>query len=112
MAHKDPEKAKAYQRQYQKQRREDQKRQKKSPPSNPVLLKAVRIKTIADVIEQVNEQINAVNGCEDTGTAEKARTVAGLLRIALAAIEQGDMARRLEELEQMVKELGLGGTAA
>lgn len=101
MPYKDPDAARAYQR--------DRKRIERAGGSTthvqPVPL-PFRLKTAADVIGLIEEQVGAVRAAGDATTLEKARAVGFLAGVALRAIEAGDMAARLEALEAVLKTRG------
>ncbi len=101
MPYKDPEAARAYQR--------DRKRIERAGGGTthvqPVPL-PFRLKTAADVIGLIEEQVGAVRAADDATTLEKARAVGFLAGVALRAIEAGDMAARLEALEAVLKTRG------
>jgi hypothetical protein len=101
MPYKDPEAARAYQR--------DRKRIERAGGGTthvqPVPL-PFRLKTAADVIGLIEEQVGAVRAADDATTLEKARAVGFLAGVALRAIEAGDMAARLEALEAVLKARG------
>jgi hypothetical protein len=63
-----------------------------------------RLKTAADVIDLLEEQVAAVRAEQEAGTLEKARVVGYLAGIALKAIEAGNLAARLEMLEAVLKQ--------
>jgi hypothetical protein len=62
-----------------------------------------RLKTTADVIELLREQIGLVRCASRFSAVEQARTVGYLLTVALKAIEAGTTAARIEELERILK---------
>jgi hypothetical protein len=64
---------------------------------------AFRLQTAQDVIDLLQEQVEAVRGEKKAGTLEKARTIGYLAGIALKAIEAGNMAARVEMLEAVLK---------
>ncbi len=101
MPYKDPDAARAYQR--------DRKRIERAGGGtthvHPVPL-PFRLKTAADVIGLIEEQVGAVRAADDASTLEKARAVGFLAGVALRAIEAGDMAARLEALEAVLKARG------
>jgi hypothetical protein len=63
-----------------------------------------RLKTAADVLELLQEQVEAVRAEPEAGTLEKARVVCYLAGIALKAIEAGNLAARIEMLEAVLKQ--------
>jgi hypothetical protein len=62
-----------------------------------------RLKTAADVLDLLQEQVEAVRAESEAGTLEKARVVGYLAGVALKAIEAGNLAARLEALEAILK---------
>ena len=70
----------------------------------PPLPLPFRLKTAADVLALLEEQVAAVRGDTEAGTLEKARVVGYLAGISLKAIEAGDLAARLEALETILKQ--------
>lgn len=99
MPYKDPEKGRSYQREYRRIRRAGE---CTTPGTTPMPL-PFRLKTAADVLALVAEQVAAVRSEPDAGTLEKARVVGYLAGIALKAIEAGDLAARVEALETVLK---------
>lgn len=99
MPYKDPEAARAYQR--------DRKRIERVGGSTthvqPVPL-PFRLKTAADVIALIEEQVGAVRAETLASTLEKARTIGFLAGVALRAIETGDLAARMEIIEAEMKQ--------
>jgi hypothetical protein len=63
-----------------------------------------RLQTAKDVLDLIEEQVEAVRGDQEAGTLEKARTVGYLAVIALKAIEAGNLAARIEMLEAVLKQ--------
>jgi hypothetical protein len=100
MPYADPLKARVYQREYRRLRRAGDTRT--TPGTTPVP-PAFRLQTAQDVIDLLQEQVAAVRAEKQAGTLEKARTIGYLAGIALKAIEAGNFAVRLEELEEAVK---------
>ncbi len=101
MPYSDPERARGYQREYRRLRRGGD--GSTTPGTTPVPL-PFRLQTAADVIDLLEEQIEAVRAEGEAGTLEKARTIGYLAGIALKAIEAGNLAGRLEALEAVLKE--------
>jgi hypothetical protein len=58
-----------------------------------------RLQTAQDVVDLLQEQVEAVRAEAVAGTVEKARAIGCLAGIARKAIETGDLAARLEKLE-------------
>ena len=99
MAYKDAEKQRDYQREYKRLKRAGE---CQTPSQTPVPL-PFRLKTAADVLALLEEQVSAVRDAPEAGTLEKARVVGYLAGIALRAIEAGDLAARLEAVEATLK---------
>ena len=74
-----------------------------TPSTTPIPV-PFRLKTAADVIGLLEEQIAAVRDEPEASTLEKARCIGYLAGISLRAIEAGDLAARLEALEAILKE--------
>jgi hypothetical protein len=58
-----------------------------------------RLQTPQDVIDLLEEQVEAVRAAAGAGTVEKARALGYLAAIARQAIETGNLAARLDALE-------------
>ena len=100
MPYKDAEQARDYQREYRRVARaggdvQGVVRQVPLP---------FRLKTAADVMALLEEQVQAVREDKEAATLEKARTVGFLAGVALRAIEAGEMAVRVEALEGVLKQ--------
>ena len=63
-----------------------------------------RLQTIADVIDLLQEQVEAIRRDSCAGVVEKARAIAYLASVACKAIETGNLAARLEMLEAVLKQ--------
>jgi hypothetical protein len=63
-----------------------------------------RLKTAADVLDLLQEQVEAVRADADAGTLEKARCIGYLAGVTLKAIEAGNLAARIEMLEAVLKQ--------
>jgi hypothetical protein len=63
-----------------------------------------RLQTAQDVIDLLQEQVEAIRAEAFTGTLEKARAIGYLAGIAHKAIESGNMAARIEMLETILKQ--------
>ena len=63
-----------------------------------------QLQTAQDVIDLLQEQVEAVRHEARAGTIEKARALGYLAGIARKAIETGDLAARLELLEAVLKQ--------
>jgi hypothetical protein len=66
----------------------------------PLVSGEVRVATARDVLGVIEGQVAAVLGDGELGTAERARVCATLAGVALRAIEQADLAARVEALER------------
>ena len=99
MPYRDPEQARAYQREYGRLRRAGS----TQTPGQTLVPIPFRLKTAADVLALLEEQVAAVRAEEAATTLEKARVVGYLAGIALKAIEAGDLAARLEAVEATLK---------
>lgn len=106
MPYRDPERGRNYQREYRRTRRAGD--GCTTPGTTPVPL-PFRLKTAADVLALLEEQVAAVRADAMAGTLEKARTVGYLAGVTLKAIEAGDVAARLEALEAVLKLRGGSG---
>src|SRR4051794_20504916 len=100
MPYKDPEKQREYQREYQQRKR----RGSRIPPGQVDLPPAFRLQTAHDLIGLLEEQIDAVRHDPAAGTLEKARCIGSLINVALRALEQRDLATRIEALEAVLKQ--------
>jgi hypothetical protein len=64
----------------------------------------VRLKTAADVLALLEQQVNAVRTDEAAGPLEKARLIGYLAGLGLKAIETGNLEARIEMLEAVLKQ--------
>ena len=87
-------------------RRQYQRERKRLSPGRPGLSPVsipipapFRLKTAMDAINVLEQQMGAVVADTEAGTLEKARVIGYLVGVSLKAIEQGDLAARLEKLE-------------
>jgi hypothetical protein len=71
--------------------------------TGPLVSGEVRIATAKDVLNVIESQIAEVLADDNLGTAERARTIATLCGVALRAIEQADLAARVEALERALE---------
>lgn len=99
MPYRDPEERRAYDREYQRVRRAGS----SQTPGQTVVPIPFRLKTAADVLALLEEQVGAVRGDSTLTTVERARTVGYLAGVALRAIEAGDLAARVEAVEAVLK---------
>ena len=99
MPYKDTDRQRDYQREYGRMRRAGE----AQTPSQTAIPLPFRLKTAADVLKLLEEQVAAVRGEPNAGTLEKARCIGYLAGVALKAIEAGDLAARLEAVESVLK---------
>jgi hypothetical protein len=100
MPFRDANHARDYQREYRRIRRAGD---GCTTPGTTQIPSAYRLKTAADVLALLEEQVSAVRADPNAGTLEKARTLGYLATVSLKAIEAGDLAARLEALEAAAK---------
>ena len=98
MPYKNPDDRRNYQRARRKTRPG---RDSVSPVAIPLPLD-FKLKTAKDAIERLEEQARAVAQDTEATTLEKARVIGYLVGVSLKAIEAGDIAQRLEELEAKI----------
>jgi hypothetical protein len=101
MPFSDPERARDYQREYRRLRRGGD--DCTTPGTTPVPL-SFRLQTAADVLDLLEEQVQAVRADQEAGALEKARVVGYLAGVTLKAIEAGNLAARIEMLEAVLKQ--------
>ena len=65
-----------------------------------------QLQTAQDVIDLLQEQVEAIRAEAGAGTVEKARAIGYMAGIALKAIETGVLAARLDKLEAGLKPQG------
>jgi hypothetical protein len=99
MPYKDEERQREYQREYGRMRRAGG----AQTPGQTAIPLPFRLKTAADVLTLLEEQVGAVRGDPKLTTVERARTVGYLAGVALRAIEAGDLAARVEAVEAVLK---------
>src|SRR5919107_4671917 len=99
MPYRDSDRQREYQREYGRMRRAGE----TQTPGQTLVPLPFRLKTAADVLKLLEEQVAAVRGEPNAGTLEKARCVGYLAGVALKAIEAGDLAARLEAVEAVLK---------
>jgi len=68
-----------------------------------------RLQTAQDVIDLLQEQVEALRADTSLGPLEKARALGYLAGIARKAIETGMLAARLETMEQVLKQRSKDG---
>ncbi len=101
MPYKNPEDARAYQRERKRLERAGERTTPRTTLITPI---PFRLKTAHDVLALLEEQIGAVRAADDATTLEKARACGFLGSIALRAIETGDLAARMEIIETEMKQ--------
>lgn len=99
MPYKDVDKQRDYQREYGRMRRAGE----PQTPSQTLVPLPFRLKTAADVLALLRDQVAAVRDDPDAGTLERARCIGYLAGVALKAIEAGDLAARVEAVEAVLK---------
>jgi hypothetical protein len=68
-----------------------------------------RVQTAQEVIDLLQEQVDALRAETGLGTVEKARALAYLAGVARKAIETGTLAARLEAMERVLKHRSKNG---
>ena len=99
MPYRDPETRRAYDRDYKRTARTGG----GPTPGQTRVPIPFRLKTAADVLSLLEEQVGAVRADESLSTVERARTIGYLAGVSLKAIEAGDLAARLEGVEATLK---------
>lgn len=97
MPYADPEKRKAYQREYSRQRRAGSPR--KSPSNLP---SALKVTSAQDVLDLLGETIGEVREAE-ADVLVKARVIGYLAGVTLKAVETAELEARLLALEETLK---------
>ena len=100
MPYRDSQRARDYQREYRRLRRAGDQSTTSCTAQVPV---EFRLKTAQDVLRVVEEQVLEVQTDKNVGKIEKARCIGYLAGVALRAIEAGNMASRIEALEDVFK---------
>jgi len=100
MPYADPARANDYQREYRRIRRAGDCR---TTPGTAPLPGAFRLKTAADVLAVLAEQVEAVRADKMVSTPDKARCIGYLATVSLRAIEAGAVAARLEAVEASLR---------
>lgn len=98
---RDPERARQYQREYRRLRRAGD---PCTTPGTSTVPLTYRLQTAADVLDLVAEQVQQVRADAEAGTLDKARCLGYLATVALKAIEAGNMAARIENLESVLQQ--------
>ena len=99
MAYRDPEQRRAYDREYTRAARSGG----GPTPGQTRVPIPFRLKTAADVITLLEEQVGAVRADDALSTVERARAIGYLASVSLKAIETGDLVARLEVVEATLK---------
>ena len=99
MPYRDPNKRRDYDREYKRAARVGD----CPTPGQTFVPLPFRLKTAADALKLLEEQVAAVRADPEAGTLERARCVGYLVGVALKAIEAGDLAARLEAVEAVLK---------
>lgn len=99
MAFKDLEKRRAYDREYKRAQRAGELGQ----TLRPTLPLELRIQTAQDVLDMLNQQVNAVLADPEVSTIERARCITYMASSMLKAIEQVAIIPRLEALEDVMQ---------
>lgn len=100
-----PDRARNYQREYRRIRRGGD---GCTTPCTSLVPTEFRLQTAQDVIDLLEEQVEAVRAEAGIGALEKARTIGFLAGVALRAIEAGNLAARIEMLERVLKQRSEG----
>jgi hypothetical protein len=100
MSYKDKEKQREYQREYQRRKRKGA----QGGATNVEWLASFRLRTAQDLVELMEEQIEAVRRDPAARTIEKARCLVSLAGVALRTLEQRDLTSRIEALEAILSE--------
>jgi hypothetical protein len=99
MPYKDPEKRRAYQREYRRMQRAGG----SQTLGQTLIPLPLRLQTARDVLALLEEQVNAVRDESAATTLEKARVVGYLAGAALKAVEVADLSARVEAVERVLK---------
>ena len=99
MPYRDPEQRRSYDREYKRTARTGG----GPTPGQTRVPIPFRLKTAADVLTLLEEQVGAVRADDSLTTIERARTIGYLAGVSLKAIETGDLAARLESVEVVLK---------
>ena len=107
MPYSDAERSRAYQREYRRMRRASD----GCTTGCTTLPADFRLRAATDVLQLLEEQVEAVRAEKKAGALEKARTIGFLASIALRAIADGNLAARIEALELILKQRNGDGRA-
>jgi hypothetical protein len=102
MPYKDKDKQREYQREYMQRRR----RGSQTPPGRVDLPPSFRLQTARDLVGLLEGQIDAVQRDPKVRTLERARCIGSLINVGLRALEQTDVATRIEALEAVLGRRG------
>jgi hypothetical protein len=100
MPYKDKEKQRAYQREYQRSKRKGV----QGSAARSEQLASFRLQTAEDLVDLLQEQIDAVRQDPVARPIEKARCIGGLVGVALRTLEQRDLTSRIEALEAVLSQ--------
>jgi hypothetical protein len=100
MPYKNKDKQRAYQREYQQGKRNGA----QGGAKNVELLAAFRLRTTQDLVDLMEQQIEAVRADPAARAIEKARCLAFLAGVSLRTLEQRDLTSRIEALEAILSE--------
>lgn len=106
LAYKDPEKRRAYNREWMRMRRAGEPGTPAKPASKEET--AFRLQTARDVLtllEQVIAEVRALPGEKADEVMAKARTIGYLAGITIRAVETADLEQRLTALEERLGEV-------
>jgi hypothetical protein len=104
MPYRDPEQRRAYDREYKRTARLGG----GPTPGQTRVPIPFRLKTAADVLALLEEQVGAVRADDSLTTVERARTIGFLAGVSLKAIEAGDLAARVEAVKAILKARRVG----
>ena len=99
MPYKDSETRRAYQREYQRARR----RGSRVPPARVDLPTPFRLCKAQDLIDLLEEQIDAVRGDLSSTSLERARLIGSLIMTGAKLLELRDLGARVEALEAVLR---------
>jgi hypothetical protein len=100
MPYKDKSRQREYQREYQSSKRKGSNK----TPASVELPASFRLRTAQDLVELVQEQIDAVRHDPVARPIEKARCIGALVSVALRTLEQRDLTSRIEALEAILNQ--------
>jgi hypothetical protein len=103
MPYKNPDRQRAAKREHARRTRAASVEPTRGTGRRPLVSGEVRLGTARDVLGVIEGQVAAVLADTELGTTERARTAATLCGVALRAIEQADLAARVEALERALE---------